>query len=248
MALRAFKQYIESYLISGISDIFTESDTFNLNIKIDKKNNIINDSDLPIFKCAETEIISKIDNDIIDLNLLKRKYADCKNCEYHTNRIKFVYGEGPQKADVFIIGNPPNADENITGRPFCGKEGVLLNNMLKAINLSRNDVYITNICKCKANNNQDYTQIKNCLSYLNQQIKIVSPKIILIFGEVAAQSFLNNHQNMNLLRQNNPYKFNNVPVFVTYGTTKLNNNISLKKLTWIDLQNFRDTYHNLIKE
>ncbi len=247
MPLRSLKQYIESFSLSGINELFTDSKEFKLNIKV---NNHSPEFDSQIFPANNFNELTNnlIDYKITDLNLLKKKYSHCKNCDFHHNRIKFVYGEGSSTADCLIISNPPDSDENLTGRPFMGRNGQLFNKMIQAVNINREEIYLTNICKCRPDKNFNPQILNKCLDYLNQQIYVIKPKIILIFGSIAANCFLNLNYEMEQLRIKNPFSFDKIPVFVTYHPESLHNNNNLKKLAWLDLQKFRDSYQNLRKE
>lgn len=241
MSLRSLKQYLELYHLNGIADFFIDSNEFKIDVKLIEENaEVIPDNN----NCSFNNYDSSLDIKTTDLNLLKTKYSNCKKCSYHKSRIKFVYGEGKQSSDCFIIGNPPNSEENLTGRPFVGKPGQLFIKMIQAINLERQNLYITNITKCKTKNT-DKTEIKKCLPYLHQQLTIVKPKIILIFGELAANIFLNTDEKIENLREKQNFSYNGIPVYITYTPTELLENQDFKKPAWIDLQKFRDHYQSL---
>ena len=126
------------------------------------------------------------------LRELKEKYKNCRKCVLSENRIKFVYGEGNSHAKLMLIGEAPGADENVTGKPFVGRAGKLLTKMLAAIQLKREDVYITNVVKCRPPNNRNPlpNEVSACSPYLEEQISIIKPQLILLLGKVAAVSLL----------------------------------------------------------
>ncbi|MCB5257715.1 MAG: uracil-DNA glycosylase [Candidatus Cloacimonadaceae bacterium] len=182
------------------------------------------------------------------LKELSIKYSNCTKCKLHTGRIKFVYGEGNPDALAMLIGEAPGVQENIYGRPFVGPAGNLLTNMLKAINLSREDVYICNIVKCRPPNNRnpEPEEREACLPYLLEQIEIIQPKLILMLGLVAAQTLLNTKLSMEKLRQTT-HSFQGIKTFVTYHPSALLRNPNWKKPAWQDLQCFQAEYVKLLQ-
>jgi len=147
-----------------------------------------------------------------------------------------------------LIGEGPGEQENLTGRPFVGPAGNLLTNMLKAINLSREDVYICNIVKCRPPNNRnpEPEEREACLPYLLEQIDIIQPKLILMLGLVAAQTLLNTKLSMEKLRQTT-HSFQGIKTFVTYHPSALLRNPNWKKPAWQDLQRFQAEYVKLLQ-
>jgi uracil-DNA glycosylase len=178
-----------------------------------------------------------------DLNELKEKYKDCTACKLNQGRIKFVYGEGNPEADILLIGEAPGAEENITGKPFVGKAGQLLTQMLQAINLQRDEIYITNTVKCRppGNRNPQPEEILACSTYLAQQINIINPKLILLLGKVAAQTMLKKDFTLTKFREQT-YSINGIKTFVTYHPSALLRNEGWKRPAWEDLKKFRDEY------
>jgi DNA polymerase len=159
-----------------------------------------------------------------------------------------VFGEGNQKANVMVISDPPNSDENMQGRPFMGEAGVVFNNMMKnVLNLERNDVYMTNVVKCRciisgANNYRveyyDVNEMKKCLPYLHQQIDVIKPRFILVMGEIAASVLFEKREGIDYFRSNQGALYKGIPVYVTYNPSELVGNIDLKRLAFVDLQGF----------
>ncbi|PKN72619.1 MAG: uracil-DNA glycosylase [Candidatus Cloacimonetes bacterium HGW-Cloacimonetes-3] len=182
----------------------------------------------------------------ITLDKLQEKYADCTLCPLHTGRIRFVYGEGDSDAKVMVIGEGPGEQENLSGRPFVGKAGNLLDKMLIAINLPRKDVYIANIVKCRppGNRNPEAAERLACMPYLVEQIQIVQPKMLLIVGLVAAQSLLGNTNTLQWHRENK-HEFLGIPAYVTYHPAALLRNPNWKRPAWEDLQAFQKELEKL---
>lgn len=182
----------------------------------------------------------------MDLENLKKSYSNCRNCSLADNRIKFVYGEGSQQAKLMLIGEGPGADENTTGRPFVGKAGQLLTKMLKAIDIEREEVYITNVVKCRPPNNRNPLpeEISACGPYLEQQIDIIRPKLILLLGRVSSEALLKQKKSLTRYREDT-YLLNGIKTYVTYHPSALLRNPSWKKFAWIDLQKLRDDFNKL---
>lgn len=123
---------------------------------------------------------------------LKAKVEQCKNCKLNSTRIHTVFGEGNIKAKVMFIGEGPGGDEDLQGRPFVGKAGKLMDNAFDVVGIKRDDVYIANIIKCRPPHNRDPEQdeIGACINYLRNQVIIIKPKIIVLLGRISLQTIL----------------------------------------------------------
>lgn len=168
---------------------------------------------------------------------LKDKYSNCTKCNLATTRKNFVYGTGNNKSKLLIIGEAPGAKEDEQGLPFVGRAGMLLTKMLKAIDLDREDVYITNIVKCRPPKNRDplLEEINACINYLNEQIVLIKPKAILLLGRVSAKTLLNKDISLAQFRAKK-YNIMRIRTFVTYHPAALLRHPAWKKETWYDLQ------------
>ncbi|MFW5911844.1 MAG: uracil-DNA glycosylase family protein [Candidatus Hadarchaeota archaeon] len=126
------------------------------------------------------------------LKNIAEQVRNCKRCELHKNRTNAVPGEGPKRSDVMLIGEAPGYNEDQQGRPFVGDAGDVLEGLLEKANLSRGDVYIANIIKCRPPENRDPKkgEIKECTAYLKRQIKLIEPKLIVSLGRVSARELL----------------------------------------------------------
>ncbi len=177
----------------------------------------------------------------LHLEHLRKQYANCKKCKLHQGRTNFVYGNGNPDARLVLIGEGPGEQEDKTGEVFVGPAGQLLTKMLAAINLSREDVYICNIVKCRppANRNPEPDEVKACRDYLVEQIRIIQPEYILLLGRVAAHNLLETGDPLSRLRGNN-FKFEGANVLATYHPSALLRNPTFKKGAWVDLQRLRD--------
>ncbi len=176
---------------------------------------------------------------------LQSEVESCTACGLCETRTQTVFGVGDQQADWFVIGEAPGADEDRQGEPFVGRAGQLLNAMLLAIGLSRNQVYIANILKCRPPRNRDPAagEVAACEGYLRQQILLVQPKIILAVGRIAAQNLLKTETPIGKMRgQNYTYGESNIPVVVTYHPAYLLRSPREKSKAWLDLQRARSIF------
>lgn len=184
--------------------------------------------------------------DEASLESLRQSHSNCQNCPLGALRNHIVYGEGNPRARAMLIGEAPGAEEDRTGRPFVGEAGKLLDNMLAAIELSREDIYICNILKCRPPHNRDpeAAERDTCLPQLLEQIEIIQPKIILMLGRIAAQTLLQSRLTLEKLRSE-VHTFQGIPSYVTYHPAALLRNPNWKRPAWADLQKFRDHYRSL---
>ena len=170
---------------------------------------------------------------------LEKKVSNCKNCELHKTRTQTVFGCGNEQSDWLFIGEAPGNDEDLKGEPFVGRAGRLLNEVIFSLGLKREEVYIANILKCRPPNNRDPSQdeIQSCTTYLEQQIKMISPKIIIAVGRVAAQHLLNTDLTMAKLRGTvHSYGSESIPLITIYHPAYLLRSPSKKYKVWSDLQ------------
>lgn len=163
----------------------------------------------------------------------------CSACELAQNCTQKVPGVGNQNADLMIIGEGPGRDEDIQGEPFVGRSGQLLDRMLAAIGIGRDQVFITNIVKCRPPNNRDPKQeeAKQCQAFLQAQIEQIKPRVILSAGRVSAQQLLETSQPVGKLIENmHSLPGSEVPVKVTYHPAYLLRTPSAKSIAWQDLK------------
>ena len=164
---------------------------------------------------------------------------DCQNCDLARTCTRKVPGKGFQQADLMIIGEAPGHDEDIQGIPFVGRAGHLLDKMLAAIGLSTDNVYITNILKCRPPGNRDphVDEIAACSQFLRAQIKLVAPKVVLSVGRISAQNLLRQQSPLGRLRtQQHILRGTDIPLLVTYHPAYLLRTPSEKAKSWEDLK------------
>lgn len=169
---------------------------------------------------------------------LRSAVVACSRCELSKTRTQTVFGVGNQQARWMVIGEAPGAEEDRRGEPFVGKAGQLLNNMLAAIGLPRESIYIANILKCRPPNNRDPKpdEAANCRGYLERQIALVQPTLILVVGRIAAQNLLQTTAPLARLRsQEHREPLTGTPVVVTYHPAYLLRQPADKRKTWQDL-------------
>lgn len=174
------------------------------------------------------------------LGAAAERCQNCTRCKLAENRRNVVFGEGNPDADLMFIGEGPGEQEDLSGRPFVGRAGQLLDNIIQAMNFHREDVYIANIVKCRPPGNRDpeRDEIDSCFPYLEQQIMVIKPKIIVTLGAPATKTLLNTTQSIGKLR-GNFYDFRDIPVVPTFHPSYLlrpPDEKSKKKQTWLDMQ------------
>jgi uracil-DNA glycosylase family 4 len=174
----------------------------------------------------------------MDLQQLRQTVAVCRRCPLHESRTQAVFGVGSPSADWMIIGEAPGAEEDRLGEPFVGRAGRLLDAMLKALEQSRETVYIANVLKCRPPNNRDPNpeEAEKCSPYLERQITLIRPRIILALGRVAAQRLLETDSPLGRMRgQVFHYGEDRTPVIVTYHPAYLLRRPGEKGKVWLDL-------------
>jgi DNA polymerase len=165
---------------------------------------------------------------------------DCQHCKLCETRTQTVFGTGPETAPLMIVGEGPGADEDASGQPFVGRAGKLLDEMLQAIGQSRSsNTYITNVVKCRPPSNRDpeKDEVDGCRAYLDAQIALLKPKLIVALGRVAAQRLLSNDEALSKLRGPvHHYGALATPVMVTYHPAYLLRSPREKAKSWEDLK------------
>jgi uracil-DNA glycosylase family 4 len=173
-----------------------------------------------------------------DLNQIAKSIEGCTKCNLAQQRTKSVPGEGSHSGPLLVVGEGPGRDEDRTGRPFVGQAGNYFETWMKAINLSREkDFFITNIVKCRPPQNRDPNpaEIEACLPYLERQVELIKPKVILCLGRVAAHSLLGLSDSLGSMRQGE-HSYQGIPVVITYHPAAVLRNLSLRAPVWEDLK------------
>ena len=175
-----------------------------------------------------------------DLRL--KEIGNCVRCKLHKTRKTIVFGEGNPAADLMLIGEAPGADEDAQGRPFVGRAGQLLMQMIKAIGFQRGDVFIANVLKCRPpeNRNPEPDEIAQCSPFLWKQIAMIQPKVIIVLGTFSAQLILNSKSSISSLR-NRVYEMPFGKVVATYHPSFLLRSPQKKPEAWEDLKLVKKT-------
>jgi uracil-DNA glycosylase family 4 len=192
-----------------------------------------------------------IPSEVPSLADVRKELGDCKRCKLHRTRRTIVFGEGNEKASLMLIGEAPGYDEDIQGKPFVGKAGQLLTKILQSIHLPREEVYITNIIKCRPpqNRNPEPEEIQSCNPFLVKQITAVQPKIICALGSFSAQTLLKTNTKITGLR-GRFFDLEGIKVIPTYHPAFLLRNPDRKRDVWEDVKKIAEwlNNHERIKE
>lgn len=174
---------------------------------------------------------------------LEQKISNCQQCKLAKTRNRFVFGAGNPNADIVLVGEAPGAEEDRTGKPFVGAAGQLLTKILAAIKLTREEVYICNILKCRPpqNRNPQEDEIRACEPYLDKQLELIQPQFVLCLGLFAAQTLLKTTRSLGALR-GQVHTFGNAKLLVTYHPAALLRFPQYKRPTWEDVQLLRRLY------
>jgi uracil-DNA glycosylase len=174
---------------------------------------------------------------------------DCTICPLGSTRKNFVFGSGNPNADIMVIGEAPGADEDEQGLPFVGRAGQLLTKILEAINLSREEVFICNIIKCRPPQNRvpNPIEVESCEPYLMKQIELIKPEFILALGLTAVDTLLKKKHKMGDIR-GSIMNYHGIKMLVTYHPAALLRNPEWKKHTWEDVKNLRRLYDEYLNK
>ncbi len=186
-----------------------------------------------------------------DWEALKSEVLTCTRCSLHATRTQGVFGVGNRRAEWLVIGEAPGGEEDRRGEPFVGRAGQLLNAMLAAIGLPREQVFIANILKSRPPGNRDPKpdEVAACLPYLLRQIALLQPRLMLAVGRIAAQNLLGTDAPLSRLRgQLHSFGELNTPLIVTYHPAYLLRTPADKRKAWEDLKFARSTFQRLVSQ
>jgi len=179
------------------------------------------------------------------LDTIRDELGDCKRCRLYSGRKIPVFGQGNEKARLVFVGEAPGRDEDIRGEPFVGKSGRLLTKIINSINLNREDVYITNIIKCRPPGNRDPLpdEIEACKPFLIKQIEVIGPEIICTLGTFAARTLMKTDQKISELR-GRFHDYRGIKLIPTYHPAFLLRNPYFKRPVWEDMQLIQKEYNH----
>jgi len=168
---------------------------------------------------------------------LAKTVSVCTRCDLHKSRTQTVFGVGNPNAKLMFIGEAPGADEDAKGEPFVGRAGQLLNKIIAAMGMTREEVYIANILKCRPPQNRDPlpSEVQCCEEYLRAQIALIKPKYICALGRIAAHWLLKTEAPLGAMRTGT-YTYEGIPVIVTYHPAALLRNPAFKAPCWEDMK------------
>ncbi len=209
--LEEFKKYLEFLPNLGIKEIYLSSQAKEVFAKMRSKKELLEE--------------------------IRQKLGDCKRCKLYQTRHHIVFGEGNPEAKLVLVGEAPGREEDLQGRPFVGAAGQLLTKMLKAIGLSREEVYICNVIKCRppGNRNPQPDEIEACLPFLLEQLKVINPKVICTLGSISTRTLLNTNTPISRLR-GQVHQWHSIKLVPTFHPAYLLRNPAQKRLAWEDLQ------------
>jgi len=191
---------------------------------------------LPVVQAASLfEAIDRVEGDTLEL--IRENLGECTRCRLHKQRNKIVFGAGNPRAELVFVGEGPGHDEDVQGLPFVGRAGKLLTQMIEAMGLAREDVYICNVVKCRPPENRkpEDDEVATCSPYLYRQLEVIGPKAIVCLGGVAAQTLLKTKDPISRFR-GNWFDFRNTKLLATYHPAYLLRNPNAKGEVWKDLQ------------
>ena len=197
---------------------------------------------LPTFGPPPSELLSARPDLPDDLGTLARMVSECRKCGLCETRTNTVFADGSPRAKLVFIGEAPGRDEDQKGLPFVGRAGQLLDKMIAAIDLKREEVYICNVLKCRPPENRVPLpqEVEQCLPYLEQQLALLKPALICALGLSAVQALLKTKASMTSMR-GRTFEYKGIPLIPTYHPAALLRNPGLKREAWEDLQRVRDT-------
>ena len=181
------------------------------------------------------EAIERVEGDTLER--IREDIGDCTRCRLHRHRTNIVFGVGNPKAELVFVGEGPGHDEDVQGIPFVGRAGQLLTQIVEAMGLRREDVYICNVIKCRPPENRlpEKDEIATCSPFLLRQLAVIKPKVIVCLGNVAAQTVLGTHQSISRYR-GQWFEFRGSRLMATYHPAYLLRNPAAKADVWTDLK------------
>ncbi len=181
------------------------------------------------------EAIDRVENDTLER--IREDLGECTRCRLHKQRNKIVFGAGNPRAELVFVGEGPGHDEDVQGLPFVGRAGKLLTQMIEAMGLTREQVYICNVVKCRPPDNRkpEDDEVATCSPYLYRQLDVIAPKAIVCLGATAAQALLKTKDSISRFR-GNWLEYRNTKLMVTYHPAYLLRNPNAKGEVWKDLQ------------
>jgi len=180
----------------------------------------------------------------LNLASIRQELGECTRCRLHEGRNHVVFGEGDPHAALVFVGEGPGREEDLQGKPFVGRAGELLTRIIESIELTREEVYIANIVKCRPPKNRDPKpdEIQTCLPFLMRQLEAIKPRIICCLGTFAAQTLLGTEERISALR-GRFHAYKGTKLMPTYHPAFLLRNPQFKRAVWEDMKQIREEYN-----
>lgn len=215
----SLKEYLKENVELGFQEIYTDTSLYT---SFSHSDDLFGQSNLREYR---------------DMDEIRTAVENCKLCSLHKTRRNVVFGTGNERASLIFVGEAPGAEEDEQGLPFVGKAGQKLTQIIQAIGLTREEVYITNVLKCRPPNNRNPLpeEIKNCEPYLIAQLKLIKPQTICALGTFAAQTLLKTDQPISKLRGRFHF-YQGIRVMPTYHPAFILRNPRFKRDVWEDVQ------------
>jgi DNA polymerase len=184
------------------------------------------------------------------LKALREEIGDCKRCKLSSGRKNIVFGEGSPDARLMFIGEGPGREEDLQARPFVGDAGMLLTRLIEKMGFRREDVYIANIVKCRPPMNRDpeKDEIESCRGYVEKQIEIINPQVIISLGRISSQTLIGNPALKMTSTRGRFFDYNGTPLMPTFHPAYLLRNPKDKWLTWSDAQKVLEKLQETVKQ
>ena len=194
--------------------------------------------------------ITKITNKEESLKSLREEIGDCKRCRLSEGRKNLVFGEGNHEARIMFVGEGPGREEDLQARPFVGDAGMLLTRLIEKMGFKREDVYIANIVKCRPPMNRDpeKDEIERCRGFVERQIEIINPEVIISLGRISAQTLIGNVALKMTAIRGNFFDYKGIPLMPTFHPAYLLRNPKDKWLTWSDAQKVLEKLQGSVKQ
>jgi uracil-DNA glycosylase family 4 len=189
--------------------------------------------------------LSALDKEAL-LKKLREEIGDCKRCKLSNKRTNIVFGEGNPDAKLMFIGEAPGREEDLQARPFVGDAGMLLTRLIEKMGFKREDVYIANIVKCRPpmNREPELDEVGKCRVFIEKQIEIINPKVIMSLGRISAQTLIGNARLKITAIRGNFFDYKGIILMPTFHPAYLIRNPKDKWLTWSDAQKVLEKLEN----
>ena len=175
------------------------------------------------------------------LKVIREELGDCTRCKLHAGRTNLVFGVGNPKADLMFVGEAPGRDEDLKGEPFVGRAGQLLTKIIEAIDLTRDDVYIANVIKCRPpqNRNPESDEVETCEPFLFSQIDAIQPRVIVALGAFAVRTLLRDEKTPISKLRGQQYSYRGTTLIPTFHPAYLLRSPDKKRYVWEDMKQVR---------